>query len=206
MGADVKRKSGCRSTILVLALLLAVTLGMNWVATRIDMWRFPWGYAESGKPTLTGTWVGPLTSGSGQRLAMLVDIQLAPLDYHRRRSSIIRTRRNTWLIGRVFVCGGSASVKHFTAYGTPDDEATASRFHLGLSPSDSVPPDGLAPSNVRGRWDGRDALAVETSLYLRRGKSAISSSADPDTRGATPLTMKRGTEAEFNSLCGRLRG
>lgn len=202
----MKRKSGCASWILLIVVLLAVTLGMDYVAKRIDLWRFPWGYAESGKPTLTGTWVGPMTTGSDQRLGMLVEIQLAPLDYHRRHSTIIRTRRNSWLLGRVLVCGNSPLVQHFTGSGKPDDEATASRFHLGLSPSDSVPPDGLAPSHIRGRWDGRDALALEASLYLRRGKSAISSSADPDTKGDAPVTLRRGTDADFNSLCNRLRG
>lgn len=51
-----------------------------------------------------------------------------------------------------------------------------------------------------------DSLALETSLYLRRGQSAITSTADPDTKGDTPLAMKRGAEADFNSLCGRLGG
>jgi hypothetical protein len=104
----------------------------------------------------------------------------------------------------VLVCAAPRRVQHFTAWGEPADDA-ASRFHLSLSPADSVPPDGLAPSHIRGRWDGGDSLALEASLYLRRGKSAISSTDDPDTRGDTPVTMTRGTEAAFDSLCSRLR-
>jgi hypothetical protein len=66
-------------------------------------------------------------------------------------------------------------------------------------------PDGLAPSHIRGRWDGANTLGLDVSLYLRRGKSAITDSADPDTGRDTPMTMQHGTEAEFNSLCQRSR-
>jgi hypothetical protein len=202
----VQRKSGCGSGVLAIALLFAFVLGMDLVAKRIDRWRFPWGYPGSGKQTLAGTWVGPVTTGSGQRLAMFMDLELAPLDRGRRRTPIIRTRRNRWLEGRIFVCGNSGRVQHFTLWGAPDDTKAASQFHLSLSPSDSVPPDGLAPSHIKGRWSGGDSVDLMTSLYLRRGKSAISSSDDPDTGRDTPATLKRGTEAEFDSLCNGARG
>jgi hypothetical protein len=68
-----------------------------------------------------------------------------------------------------------------------------------------MPPEGLAPSHLYGWWDGSDSLALEASLYLRRGASAISKSDDPDTGlERTPLTLRRGTAAAFDSLCGRL--
>jgi hypothetical protein len=200
----VKRRTGCGSWVLAIVALAALTFGMSYVAEQIDRRRFPWGYADSGQPALVGTWVGALTSGSGQRLGMLLDMELAPLDRGRRHPPIIRTSRSRWLEGRVLVCAAPGRVQHFTAWGEPADGA-ASHFRLSLSPADSVPLDGLAPSHIRGRWDGRDSLALEASLYLRRGKSAISSSDDPDTKGDTPLTMKRGTEAAFDSLCSRLR-
>lgn len=199
-----KRISGCGSWVLLFAFLAAMSFGTSYVAEQIDRRRFPWGYADSGKPALVGTWMGPVTTGRGQRLGMLLDMELAPLDRGRRYPPIIRTSRNNWLEGRVLVCAAPGRVQHFTAWGEPDDGA-ASRFYLSLSPADSVPPDGLAPSHIRGRWDGRDSLALDASLYLRRGKSAISSTDDPDTGGDTPVTMKRGTKAAFDSLCGRLR-
>lgn len=199
-----RRKSGCGAWVLAIALLAGLSFGVSFVGEQIDRWRFPWGYVDSGQPALVGTWVGPVTSGRGQRLGMLLDMELAPLDRGRRYPTIIRTSRNHWLEGRVLVCAAPGRVQHFTAWGEPDDGA-ASRFHLSLSPADSVPPDGLAPSHIRGRWDGRDSLALATSFYLRRGKSAISSSDDPDTKGDTPVTMTRGTEPAFDSLCRRLR-
>ena len=202
----MKKKSGCASWVLALAIVVGVTLGLEVIGKRVDMWRFPWAYAESGRPTLTGTWVGQATTGSGKRLGVFLDIQMAPLDYHRKRGTAIRTQRNSWLIGRALVCGSPGVVQHFTMWGTPDDKATGSRFHLSLSTADSTRvPDGLAPSHIRGRWDGANTLGLDVSLYLRRGKSAITDSADPDTGRDTPMTMQHGTEAEFTSLCQRSR-
>lgn len=201
-----KSGCGCASWLLGLAIIVALAFGLEAVGKSIDRARFPWGYADSGRPALAGTWVGPLATGSGQRLGMLMDLELAPLDRGRRRSTpIIRTRRSRWLEGRVLVCSAPGRIQRFTAHGTPDDTKAASRFHLAMSPADSVPPDGLAPSHIQGRWSGGDAVDLAVSLYLRRGKSAISSTDDPDTGRDQQTTLKRGTEAQFNSLCTSTR-
>ena len=202
----MKRKSGCGCVpgLLGLGLLFAVVVGGHYLAIEIDRRRFPWGYADSGTPPLVGTWVGPFTTRSGKRLAMMIDIELVPLGRGRRSTPIIRTRRHGWLEGRVLVCDGPGRVRRLEASGEPNDNG-ASRFHLGTSPTDSLPPEGLAPSHLYGRFDGSDSLALEASLYLRRGTSAITQSDDPDTGlKNTPLTLRRGTEAMFTSACGRL--
>lgn len=200
----MKRKSGCLPGLLGVGILFGFVVGEHYLAVTIDKRRFPWGYADSGSPPLVGTWVGPFTTRSGKRLAMLLDVQLVPLGRGRRGTPIIRTQRHSWLEGRVLVCDGPGRVRRLEASGEPNDNH-ASRFHLGTSPIDSAPPEGLAPSHLYGRWDGADSLALEASLYLRRGESAITKSDDPDTGlQNTPLTLRRGTEAEFDSLCSRL--
>jgi hypothetical protein len=202
----VTRKSGggCLPGLLGFGLLCAVVAGGHYLAIHIDKRRFPWGYADSGKPPLVGTWVGPFTTGSGKRLAMMIDIELVPLGRGRRYTPIIRTDRHPWLEGRVLVCDGPGRVRHLEASGAPNDNR-ASRFHLGTSPTDSLPPpEGLAPSHLYGRFDGSDSLAFEASLYLRRGKSAITQSDSPDTGRNTRLVLRRGTEATFTALCDRL--
>lgn len=200
----MKRFAGCLSLIVVVAFLYALTSGMEALAERIDAYRFPWGHAETGKPTLTGTWVGPITTGSGQRLRVLVSMHLTPIDSGRRRTTrLFRTQRDKWLAGRVLVCPPGGPLKRFTAWGAPDDIRTGSPYHLSLSPADSVPPDGLAPSSVKGRWNGGDTMEVALSLYLRQGKSAISSTNDPDTGPDAPGTLHRATDADSASLCSR---
>jgi hypothetical protein len=203
----VKRRPGCGcgSFILGVCILFALALGMQWLGERIDRQRFPWGYADSGGPTLAGTWVGPIRTGSGKRLAMLVEMALAPLDRGRNRSSpIIRTPRSHWLEGRALVCAAPGRIQHFTVEGKPQDTRTGSPFALAFVTADSPSVDGLAPSHLRGRWTGGDSLQLVMDLYLRRGQAAITNSADPDTGPDTPATLKRGTESEFNSLCSRL--
>jgi len=202
----MKRKSGCGPGLIGLGLLIAFVVGEHYLAIDIDKRRFPWGYVDSGRPPLVGTWVGPFTTRSGKRLAMLIDMQLVPLGRDRKGTPIIRTQRHSWLEARVLVCDGPGLVRHLEASGEPNDNG-ASRFHLATSPTDSgPPPEGLAPSHLYGRWDGADSLALEASLYIRRGKSAISKSDDPDTGlNKTPLTLRRGTDAGFTALCDRLR-
>jgi hypothetical protein len=198
---------GCLQAVLGIAAVSAFAFGIHFAGERIDAARFPWGHPETGRPTLTGTWVGPVTMGSGKRMAMLVWSELAPLDRHRKwPGPIIRTRRTSWLEGHAMTCGNPGPVQRFKTWGKPDEESTASRFHLAIVPADSLPADGLAPSGLKGRWRGGDEMQVDVSFYLRKGKSAISGSDDPDTGRDTPVTLKRGSEADFNSLCSSLRG
>ena len=204
----MKRRSGCLQGILLIALVGVFVLGIQFAGNQLDRRRFPWGYETPGSPTLAGTWVGPVTSGSGQRLAMLIEMRLAPLDYKRRRSQFIRTRRSTWLIGRVVTCNGRMGPQVYELNGQPDgDNRNASRFRLSMYPeNDTSAYEGLAPSHMQGRWPGKDSIDLLVSFHLRKNRSAISSTDDPDTGRDTPVTLERGTEADFNSLCGRLRG
>ena len=199
------KAKGCSSWIIGFAALLAVVFGLDFIGSRIDRARFPWGYDEPGKSTLAGTWVGVVTTGSGQRLGMLIDMRLAPLGYHRKRSTpIIRTQRMTWLIGRVLTCTGPGRPNEFVVDGKPDDDA-ASRFHLSMHPRvDSLNTDGLAPSHMKGRWGGGETIDLEISVHLHRGKSSISNSADPDTGRDQQATLRRGTDAQFSSICQSL--
>ena len=186
------------------AVVVAFALAMEAVGRTVDRARFPWGYPDSGHAALAGAWVGTLVTASGQRLGMLMDIELAPLDRgHRRHAPLFRTRRSRWLEGRVLVCTIPGRIRRFEADGKPYDTDAASRFHLAMSPADSVPPDGLSPSHIQARWSGGDAVDLAVSLYMRKGKGAITSTADPDTGHDQQVTLKRGTEAQFNSLFSR---
>jgi hypothetical protein len=184
--------------------LVALTSAIRFAWDRWDRFRYPWAYASSGRPTLTGSWVGTLTSGGGVRRAALLDLRLEPRRFGRRSGRRARgARGRRALVGEVRLCGNPAGEQRFTAYGGHED-AAASRFRLALSVADSVPPDGLAPSHLRGRWDGGDSLAFEADLYLRRGASAISGTDDPDTGPPATIHMGRGDEAAFRALCARL--
>ena len=205
------KRFGCAGLALVVVLLALFSGAMGLFWTRVDQRRFPWAYAETGRPTLTGTWVGSLTTNRGARRALYLDLRLKPLDVEsarRRRgryNGLYRRRGTDMLVGELRMCGGPKGEQRFTVTGHPvaDD---ASRFALGFHPADSVPPDGLAPSHLRGAWDQRDSLRIEADLHVRQGKSAITNSADPETGQPQPGTLHRAGANEYPALCRRLRG
>jgi hypothetical protein len=203
-------RSGCAILAGVVLLLAVFSGAMELFWTRIDQRRFPWAYAETGRSTLTGTWVGSLATNRGARRALYLDLQLKPLDFdggrrrRRRASDVYRRATSDKLVGELRMCGGPKGEQRFTLHGNnvTDD---ASRFRLSFYPADSVPPDGLAPSHLRGAWDGRDSLRIEADLYVRQGKSAITNSADPETGAPQPGALHRAEPNEYPALCARLR-
>jgi hypothetical protein len=178
--------------------------------TRVDQRRFPWAYAETGRPTLTGTWVGTLVTNRGARRGLYLDLQLKPIDFEsgrRRRGGanrVFRRANSDKLVGELRMCGGPKGEQRFTLTGN-NVTGDASRFRLGFYPADSVPPDGLAPSHLRGMWNGADSLRVEADLHVRQGTAAITNSADPETGSPQPGALHRAGANEYPAVCERLR-
>ena len=194
---------------LVAALMVLVLLGalqaIAFFWTRLDQRRFPWGYPESRRPTLVGTWVGTLVTGGGARRGLLVEIRLVPVLITSRRGKVrVRGGREAKLEGEVRLCAAPGHVQGFTANGDTQDDRAASRFVLSLYPAEDVQEPGLAPSHLRGTWGGGDALDFEVDLYLRQGSAAISSTDDPDTGRPARAETKRADEATFRALCASL--
>ena len=196
----VRSAAGCLLAVAALW-LLATAIEIFW--QRLDERRFRWAYARWGNPTLTGRWVGTLTVGGGEQLGMYLDLRLEPIRLFGHERNVRRRARTANFEGEVRLCGGPAGEQRFAFDGTNDD-AAASRFHLGLYAADSVPPDGLAPGQMRGRWNGHDSLALEADMYLRRGQSAIRGSDDPNTSRPAHIGLRRGSEAEFRARCGAI--
>jgi hypothetical protein len=204
----MRRKPLFNSWIGSLSFLIILLASMNWIADqldligdKIDQRDYPWGYASSGRPTLTGTWVGPLVINSGQRFGMLVEMKLTPPGGGRPAGKSMGTR---WLDGRVLLCARPGQVQSFLAWGAPEDAKKASRFLLAFSQAGSVLLDDLWPSRLRGQWGGKDSITLLGALHMPRAKSAIAGPSYPDAIAKTPVTLVRGTEADFNSLCNRL--
>jgi hypothetical protein len=199
------KRFGCAGLALVVILLAAFSGAMELFWTRVDQRRFPWAYAETGRPTLTGTWVGTLETNRGARRGLYLDMRLEPLDFGsgRRRSEAFRRATRDKLVGELRMCGGPTGEQRFSFHGNniTDD---ASRFRLGFSPADSVPLDGLAPSHLRGAWDGRDSLRIEADLHVRQGASAITNSADPETGQPQPGALHRAEPNDYPRLCRNL--
>jgi hypothetical protein len=209
-GRKIRNRYGCAVLVGAALLIAAFSGAMELFWTRVDQRRFPWAYAETGRPTLTGTWVGTLETNRGARRGLYLDLQLEPIDFEsgrRRRGGanrVVRRTNSDKLVGELRMCGGPKGEQRFTLSGN-NVTGDASRFRLSFSTADSVPPDGLAPSHLRGTWDQRDSLKVEADLYLRQGASAITNSADPETGHPQPGALHRANANEYPALCARLR-
>jgi hypothetical protein len=202
------KRFGCLGLVLVVVLLAAFSSAMELFWTRVDQRRFPWAYEASGRPTLTGVWVGSLTTNRGAVRGLYLDLRLDPLHFggsRGHRSGAIRRRGSDMFAGELRMCGGPKGQQRFTVNGTAVDD-DGSRFRLSFYPADSAPPDGLAPSHLRGMWNQRDSLRIEVDLYLRQGKAAITSTADPETGPPQAGALHRANPNEYPALCSRLRG
>ena len=209
MGRKMRNRYGCAVLAVAVFLISAFAGALELFWTRVDQRRFPWAYVESGRPTLTGTWVGTLVTNRGARRGLYLDLRLKPIDFEsgrRHRGGANRVFRRAYsdkLVGELRMCGGPKGEQRFTLTGNnvTDD---ASRFRLGFYPADSVPRDGLAPSHLRGEWDLRDSLRIEADLHVRQGAAAITNSADPETGRPQPGALHRGQPNEYSALCERL--
>src|SRR6187551_2103838 len=76
-----RRYSGWIVLVFALVAMVGFSEAMQLFWTRIDQHRFPWAYGRSGRPTLTGTWVGSLTTGRGARRGLYLDLELEPLRF-----------------------------------------------------------------------------------------------------------------------------
>ena len=203
-----RRYSGWIVLVFALVAMVGFSEAMQLFWTRIDQHRFPWAYGRSGRPTLTGTWVGSLTTGRGAGRGLYLDLELEPLRFgggsRGNRHGGFRRAKSDKLVGELLICGGTVREQRLELHGNEvtDD---ASRFRLSFRvPEGTTPPDGLTPSNLRGAWNGHDSLRVEADLYLRRGVSAITDGADPETGAPQPGALHRGPLQEFRATCNGL--
>jgi len=206
--ARTARASGWIVLAVAVAGMAAFSGAMELFWTRIDQHRFPWAYERSGRPTLTGTWVGSLTTARGARRGLYLDLELEPLRFgggsRGNRHGAYRRAQSDKLVGELLLCAGPYREQRFELHGNEltDD---ASRFRLSfLVPEGTTPADGLAPSHLRGMWNGRDSLRVEADLYLRRGASSITDGADAETGAPQPGALHRAALQEFRATCHQL--
>ena len=113
-GSPVRTASGCPLVVVAIA-LFSSAMDLFW--TRIDERRFPWAYAAPNRSTLTGAWVGALTTGRGATRGVYLDVRLDSLNLgstgHRRRGSPsgrFRRAQTRKLEGNARVCGGPGEV------------------------------------------------------------------------------------------------
>jgi hypothetical protein len=180
-----------------IGLFLVLAVAISGAGDLLERVLYPWSFSSGGRPALVGTWVGEMRTGRGLPRGVLLDMD-------RHRSTGRRRCGNCNNVeGEARMCDERGLVRSYNLWGTVADRR-GSALRMGLTAEPDPPPDGLSMSHLRGTWDGADALAMQASLHLRRGPSAITSSDDPDTGRDHPLALRRGTEADWRALCRTL--
>ena len=162
----------------------------DWVS---DMVFRPWARAE---PPLLDQWVGGLTTGTGERLDMVLVLK------RRTFTDGITCARCAQIEGTAATCDGRGVVRRYRIAGSPSDRS-GHQLRLGASPAVTPPPDGLELDVVFGTWDGADTLMLQANFFWRRGISAISSTDDPATQ-PVPLRMRRKRADSPAGSCAKL--
>ncbi|MEP6691954.1 MAG: hypothetical protein ABJD07_12420 [Gemmatimonadaceae bacterium] len=166
----------------------------------MDTFYYPWDAPANGHPPLTATWVGAMKTGSGKPRSVVFTMRRV----RTRRGGGGRCPQCGAIVGSATTCDELGQLREYRISGTAEDRH-ATRLHVSTFPVRKPPPDGLELSTVRGSWSG-DSLHFEAEFHWRKGKSAISDTADPDTRGWVPLPLARGTESDFRAQCARIVG
>ena len=187
--------------IVALVVLVGVYVATTFFSRRLDMWRFPWAYEGSGRPTLTGTWVGSLTTATGQRRGVIMEMHLPDISGRKRKTR--RTRFGD-LEGTARTCDERGDIRTLTLSGKPDNRE-ATQLHVMTVPAETPPLDGLTLNTAKGMWDQGNTLHLQAGFYFRKGSGAISGPEYPDTQKEVLLHMERGGEADFRRACDAIR-
>jgi hypothetical protein len=200
-----RHKPRSRLSFVRFALVASVLLLVGWgVLIVLQAVFHPWSRSLTGAPTLTGTWLGELTTPTGKKQVVWFDIRppyrvCANCPPVTGEASICDGRGPVlrhWLSGNVADWRG----KHFTLKLTEFEEGAAA----------------LRLTILDGSWSG-DRLDLTTTL-IAPGEPAITRvekgalgrettmilNANPDTRTPITFTMHRAEPLDFNAACARL--
>lgn len=182
-----KTAGGCLTLVAALVVVgLVSTVGRDFVDGLFN----PWAHSWRGDPTLTGTWVGAVTSPAGQKVGLFLEL-------HRAQSS--RGRYSTCrhcprIKGAARTCGGGGA-QAYEVWGGPDTWG-GEQFHLKAG-SDAPEQAGPRLHFLRGEWSG-DVLKVTTAL--EHGGEGGGEFAGREVR----FEMRRGGEGDFMAACQKL--
>jgi hypothetical protein len=188
-----------RSLAIVLAMLAAVLFVTFGVDSLAYPWAFTWMRPITGMPALVGKWFGELTTPTGRRQWIVLD-----LDAHLGRC--ISTCSRVQAIARVCDARG---LREYEGRGRAHDWR-GTRFDLELLATDDRQ-EGLRVIELQARRDGDAVRAIArfasgsrpaTIAVDERGRIARPA-VDPDTLFPTNVLLRRGSERAFERACRR---
>lgn len=181
-----RRRRGCVSSLVGLALVCAVLFGLDYGAKALLF--APWAYGVLGRPTLTGGWTGILTAHEGARYAIYLR-----LDYN-------QDSKFTPLGGRLSWCTRGVPSTTATVAGNANWSGSDVKF-TAYTPLHPHP--GLQPSAFRGTWHG-DTLVLRVELDLYQNHAYVMSSDLPDEVRPVLVTLQKRGYSVYQAACSRI--
>jgi hypothetical protein len=158
----------------------------------------PWAYDYFGRSTLTGNWIGHVTTPRGARYVVYLELHR----YTTSRGNPSRVRHGRAAIdGAAWWCAHHIPSTTAPLYGSAD--RSASDVRLGVDDPEPLRA-GLGPSTFRGVWHGSTLVVQVGFRRLNAQGAAISSSTNPDDTQTVTMTLRKGQHNAYQSACARL--
>lgn len=169
-----------------------------------DLLEAPWAHSITGRPTLTGRWVGEFIAPGDVRFVLYLEIARA-----RRDDGRYRTERalGAFMDGQAQWCDNSGrhvenvpisgTVPTFTGF-----NAAADDIHIALILSGQTVA-GLWPDELDGQWNN-DLLTLHPTLADWDGNNTVSTVDEPPE--PLTVTMKKGDQAVYQEMCKTVSG
>lgn len=192
------------STKTLTLLVFAAIVGIGYGAPRMfDRLWLPWAYPRGGGHPLPGVWVGSLTTATGRRFGVLLDLRLKTYYNTRRGRRDWRSSPYGSFEGVLRSCDARGETHNYSIDGAPNDRRAA-KLHFHAAPAEKPPHQGPTFSWFKGNWDGADNLDLNANIFVQRGNGAVSGDEFPDTQSEPTLALRRGADTDYQTLCARL--
>lgn len=162
---------------------IALAVYFAWkIAQRVDAFFFPWANEKSGRPVLTGAWVGTFTPPEG-------DTRVMQMELHRWREDRDHPCADCQTIeGVARTCDADATVVAYRVSGAPLDR-TAKRIRLRVLQQGDTGSIDNEVIGATGEWQG---ASLRLTLRIK------------DAKADTKMEMARASAANWKSECEAL--
>ncbi|MCL2346263.1 MAG: hypothetical protein FWC58_10485 [Desulfobulbus sp.] len=163
---------------------------------------FPWARSLTGAPTLTGEWMGEMTTASGRHFLIWMELGHST-------DGAPGARRTFNLDGAAQTCEATGEQRRYSVMGNTEN-IRGTVFWINMLPQEKPEQrQKLILVRLNGQWSG-DRLEIDTQLLGgsrdATGRWALREiEGDPDTRAETRWHMQRGTEKDFQMKCSSIQ-
>jgi hypothetical protein len=185
----------------VIATATAVLAAAMVLIVLIDTAINPWARSLTGGPTLTGEWFGRMTTPTGAKHLVWIEI------YHEVPGSDCTNCPS--ILGSAGTCRANEKIHHYEVWGGVENWS-GTQFHLKMRETEESE---VHLNYLEGKWNG-DQVNATTTLVAPDTPTTIGSERNeageeittvigghPDTRAPITFSLGRGTLGDFEALC-----